>query len=115
MAKKAVINDLFSSAVQRAVGLLASHRQIPSALVARLSSAEDRLNVAQHCRRNIDDAAVYPDTVYIIRDRSCFNALGNGPASAPLLAPGASLYLNRSGVAPGLAVSAPSVAVASLG
>lgn len=68
-----------------------------------------------HLCRNIDDASNYPDTVYIVRDPSCSNALGNGPASAPLLAPGASAYLNQTGVPPGLAELAPAVSVASLG
>ena len=47
------------------------------------------------CCRDLDASETnYPDDVYIIRDRSCFNYAGNGPALAPLLSPSVSQYLN---------------------
>lgn len=46
--------------------------------------------------RNIDASETdYPDDVYIIRDRTCFNQGGNGPALAPLLSPSAADYINQ--------------------
>jgi hypothetical protein len=47
--------------------------------------------------RNIDPSPTnYPDDVYIIRDRTCFNFAGNGPALAPLVGASAANYLNQS-------------------
>lgn len=46
--------------------------------------------------RNIDPSDTdYPDNVYLIRDRTCFNYAGNGPALAPLVSPAAASYINE--------------------
>lgn len=56
-------------------------------------------------RRDLDDSETnYPDDVYIIRDRTCFNYAGNGPAMAPLISPSAGNYIN---------VTAPAASVAT--
>ena len=55
-----------------------------------------RLMSLTDCRDEDGSDSVFADSVYLIRDRTCFNYLGNGPALAPLLAPSASNLLNAS-------------------
>ena len=47
--------------------------------------------------RDIDDSETnYPDDVYIIRDRSCYNYVANAAAYSPYLAPQVASYVNSS-------------------